>query len=81
MTVAPGELEARVRGRDVERRAYTAPIPVARAALRATEHFRVLAGGGAANAWVRREADRLADAMAAAMVDAMRDAIRQGIAP
>lgn len=79
MTLRPSELAAIVAEHDLEQRAHTAALPIARAALRASEHYRVLAGGGAANEWVRREADPLADAMATAMLAALAAGAKRGL--
>lgn len=73
------ELAGIVSEHDLGQRAHTAALPIARAALRGSEHYRVLAGGGGANEWVRREAQPLADAMAAAMLAALRDGVRRGL--
>jgi len=70
------ELAGIVSEHDLEQRAHTAALPIARAALRASAHYRVLAGGGGANEWVRRESAPLAGAMAHG--DARRAARRRG---
>jgi len=75
------ELAGIVSEHDLEQRAHTAALPIARAALRASAHYRVLAGGGGANEWVRRESAPLAGAMATAMLAALRDGVGRGLRP
>jgi len=70
------EFDAIIVDEDLEDRAHTAALPIARAVLRASEHYSALnRGDGGANEWVRREAEPLADAMATAMLEALRDAV------
>lgn len=80
MTMTVTEFDAIVVEHDLQERAHTAVLPIARATLRASERYREInRGNGGANEWVRKQAEPLADAMATAMLDALRSAVGEGL--
>lgn len=79
MTMTLAEFDAIVAEHDLQDRAHTAALPIAKAVLRESEHYSELnRGNGGANEWVRQQAEPLADAMATAMLDALRSAVGDG---
>lgn len=80
VAVGLDELEAIVDEQDLVERAHTAALPVVKAALRSSTHYKLLAGSGGANEWVRREAAPIARVIAEGMLSTLREAVA-GVQP